>query len=209
MYCGECGSPVQINAKFCGQCGLKIQVMPIGSETSGPDNRKGVSMIEGRSEARGPAGVYGWLFFLVAGLLVVGPLATLLLTPVWFDQMEKTYPAVSQSDWDTYKSASWGVLILAAAIGAVAGYRLAKQRTPQSVGFAKIAVVIRPIASVAQWSLAGTLLGFNDFAVGLAVQELLYACLYAGIWTAYLSRSKRVRNTYYKRHIEPLGAISS
>jgi hypothetical protein len=75
---------------------------------------------------------------------------------------------------------------------------LARGRDWSVVNRAKaILWIAGPIAAVVLWvvipaTIFGTTLDFNPQSVG----GLLGSILGAGIWTAYLSKAKRVRNTY-------------
>lgn len=142
------------------------------------------------------SGVEGWLLFLVVSLVVLGPLATILMTAADLNQATEIYPnAVGTALWENAKLIAWVSAAAFCIISVYAGITLAKKHVRSSVTVA-IACLwtagpVLGIASLMAMGQAGGEPNASDFgaAVGRPV-------IWAGIWTAYLLRSKRVQHTY-------------
>lgn len=135
-------------------------------------------------------GVGGWLFFLALSLTVLGPLLTLSLTGSQVVQLEAQYPdAVGSPEWSFMLLYSWGFALTYCAISIFAGYRLFSHLVSQTI----------PIVIGCLWA-AGPLLGLIDLVVSQgdaqAAAEFVRSIISVSIWTAYLLKSRRVRNTY-------------
>lgn len=145
------------------------------------------------------SGIGGWLVYLIFGLMVLGPLSGAGRLSMEFSVTAEKFPHLaSDANWINYKDISWGLFWLSSAIGFSAGYRLWKLHFPESVRFAVIALwVIGPVAGVT-YLVAGILIfGMPSSAnYGQVIGPILGSAIVAGIWTAYLKRSVRVKNTY-------------
>src|SRR3989338_999487 len=146
------------------------------------------------------SGVGGWLALLVVGLMVIGPL---LVAGRFYNEIGaivRQYPLLEHSDkWQTYKQISLLILTTSIAINFIAGYRLWKLHFPESVWFAISALWLGgPFAGILI-AISGIVIldgAANSFEIGKIFGELISSALSAGIWTIYLKRSARVRNTY-------------
>ncbi|EXI76483.1 MAG: hypothetical protein AW07_00431 [Candidatus Accumulibacter sp. SK-11] len=157
----------------------------------------GTSMTE---KDDGPYGVGGWLAFLIAGMVILGPLSVIGSISREIDTSERAYPGLAQvALWASFKTAYWVASLLYCALSLYGGLVLATKRTPDAVFKAKLILWINaPVyVIVAEMILPVTILPYGDAAISYDVLRLLVASLMsAAIWTAYLSMSKRVKNTY-------------
>jgi hypothetical protein len=146
------------------------------------------------------SGIGGWLLFLIIGLMVLGPLAGFgNLSSAFSDALEQHPQLASNSQWQTYRNASWVIFFSVASVGFFAGYRLWQNHYPGSVHFAIVALwIIGPTRTVLDVASAavifGSLRGQDQFPE--IIGSIIGSCIGSAIWTAYLLRSKRVTNTY-------------
>ena len=149
-------------------------------------------------EKKSAVGVGGWLLLLIVSLLVLVPLlgagrlnADIVLTEMGHPNLAKL------ENWKSYKSALWAVFSVVAALSFWAGFGLARSRNASVVGRAKIVLwLIGPLASfVAGVFIPLLALGKPQANVQVVV-NIVVSALVAALWTAYLSKSKRVRATY-------------
>ncbi|GAA0531339.1 DUF2569 family protein [Pigmentiphaga daeguensis] len=152
----------------------------------------------------GPTGVGGWLLLLSIGLLAFGPIQTIAKTLEAIQTTESSYPnLVGMAAWQTYKIASWALLAVVCAVSFAAGWALLKRHQPSSVQLALTALWVRgPFATLFDAASANAYLGVSFegyFSDPSFVGECLGSVMIAGIWTAYLMLSRRVRNTYYNK----------
>lgn len=148
-------------------------------------------------------GVSGWLAFLVVSLLVLTPLFGTARTYGAIASTEQLYPQlVGTAIWSQIKTATW--LFFAAQAGLLfsAGWRLAYRFVPGSVRYAIAMLWIAgPTLTLLSLVVIGAISGANVFAQpegGQALGGVFGGIISAGLWTAYLIRSRRVRNTYYE-----------
>ncbi len=147
----------------------------------------------------GPRGVGGWLLLLVIGMMILAPIlgagrigTNIMLT-------EEQFSGVMFSDqWQSYKSLTWLVFIVMAAISFTAGWGLARKKDWSVVNHAKAALWITGPGALI---LLEVIVPAKAFGEMVAVDAQLIGTLFASIiaatiWTAYLVKSKRVRNTY-------------
>lgn len=147
----------------------------------------------------GPHGVGGWLALLVAGMLVIGPLLGIGRTYGEFASAEHQYPVLAQvAEWSSFKTAEWIALLVFCAISIYGGLGLATNRTPDAVSRAKLVLWFNyPISIVViGMIIPAALIPDSGKDVALAIPSLIASLIAVGIWTAYLNRSKRVKNTY-------------
>lgn len=146
------------------------------------------------------SGVGGWLRLLIVGLMVLGPLMGLGSLANEFHDAEKQFPqVVTNIQWSIYKLTSWLIFATLAAISFSAGYRLWQIHSSESVRFAILALWLAgPVGNLLYVVSALVIFGAQLGGNGLANMTggLIGSCVAAGIWTAYLKRSVRVRNTY-------------
>src|SRR6267142_2527427 len=144
-------------------------------------------------------GVGGWLLLLVAGMMVLGPLLGVGRIGSELMDAERQYPALSSLDeWHTFKTVTWWTFAAIAALSFYGGWGLARGNDWSVVRRAKAILWISgPVGSLVMGVLV-PLATFGKSNVGDAqfVGGLLAAVLTATVWTAYLSKSKRVRVTF-------------
>ena len=150
-------------------------------------------------ERKRPLGVRGWLFLLVAGLLVLGPL--LGAGRIGADVMtaEDQYPALkSLPQWANFKAVTWLTFFVIAALSVSGGLGLAVGKDWSVVKRAKIILwLVGPVGALVMGVIVPlATLGESNGGHAQFVGGLIASIVAAGIWTVYLSKSKRVRNTY-------------
>lgn len=154
------------------------------------------------SDNEKPQGVGGWLAFLIFTMLVIGPVLDLVGMAA-FGMAGLEFPAVIKSEqWSLYKRAEWIALLIfcsiSISISIYGGFGLLKKRTPNAVTTAKVVLWFNgPIAVIIYGIVLPAMMPSNaGIDTAEVVASLLSSLVYLGIWTAYLSQSKRVRNTY-------------
>jgi len=150
------------------------------------------------ASAEGTAGVGGWLLLLILGLMFLGPVLGAGRINGEFMSAEYQYPNLKQvAAWGLYKSATWWTYLVFCGLSFYAGLGLAKGRDTSAVKRAKILLwVIGPGASLfMNFVLPAVVFGRSESNPN-AISALLASILSSAIWTAYLSKSKRVRATY-------------
>lgn len=147
---------------------------------------------------KGPVGVGGWLLLLVVGLMFLGPFfGASELNRVFMDleAQNPTLPTVEK--WSTFKSASWWTFFVVAVLSFYGGLGLATQRTTKAVARAKkVLWITGPGAAIAMGFVLPVLVFGESSLTPEGVGGLIGSIGVAAIWSAYLSRSKRVAATY-------------
>jgi hypothetical protein len=144
----------------------------------------------------GAVGIGGWLALLVVWMAVFRPVAGVYMLSMLQAHSLADPLILENTTWLINTSTFWIVFLGVAALSVYGGLRLWRDRSPAAV---KTAIVIlwiySPVAAAdlliaraflegrVPWPNAVTTIGIN-----LAI---------AGVWTVYLKRSKRVRNTYF------------
>jgi len=146
-------------------------------------------------------GVGGWLKLLVLGLCIFGPLISCGQNANDFARAEASNPSLAGLEsWQSFKTYSNWALLLSLSITFSAGYRLWKIHTPESVNFAIAAMWIAAPASVLlQVGAAYLSIGLDALreAAPEMISGVVRGWIVAFVWTMYLLKSRRVRNTYY------------
>lgn len=160
------------------------------------------------------SGIGGWLSLLIFLLMILGPLGGMGKLSNEFSNAVEQFPLLlSNAQWQNYTQLSWLIFTVLASMQFVAGYRLLKIHTPQSVNFAIIVIwVAGPIGNALYIISAIVIFGNNDNSNAFAQQAgaLTASLIAAAIWTAYLLRSVRVINTYKLiRPNVPIAILSS
>jgi hypothetical protein len=144
-------------------------------------------------------GVGGWLAFLCVIFLFLSPARTVITTWMDIGSAEQEMPALAGiAAWQSLKLYAWSIAVLASGLSIYAGWQLNMVHRPSSVRLA-IAML---------WGLGPGLVLIDSailsvaFGVPLMVdpemtRELARTFVAAGLWTAYLLLSRRVKNTYY------------
>jgi len=150
------------------------------------------------------SGVGGWLAILVVGLTIIGPLWGFSELSTYFRKSVEEFPRLaSNARWQNYEHASWLIFTASAVISFAGGLRLWKTHLPESVRFAIIALWLAgPLANVLYIVSAIIIFGgnVNGHFIAQMVGGIISSVIGASIWTAYLMRSVRVRNTYKLPH---------
>lgn len=144
------------------------------------------------------SGVGGWLLLLVIGLMFLGPLMGAGRINADFMSVEDQYPNLkSVAEWGTYKSATWWTFLIVCCLSFYAGLGLVRERNITAVKRAKIILwVIGPLASLILGVFLPVLIFGKSEPDPQFVGSMIASIIAAAIWTAYLSKSQRVKATY-------------
>lgn len=143
-----------------------------------------------------PYGVHGWLAFYVYASMTIGPLMSLGRTNSEFLSAESKYPHLLSLDiWGSYKTTIWIGSVLFLIWQIWVALQLNNKHVPRSVTHVKVLTIGAPIGMtifllVAQYAILEAAPNEENFL------GLFTGLITGGIWFAYFSRSKRVRNTY-------------
>lgn len=132
-------------------------------------------------------------------MLALGPLLAIGRLYGEFASAERQYPGLAQvAEWSSFKTVEWVVLLVFCAISIYGGMGLATKRTPDAVSKAKMVLWFNyPISSIVTAMIVPAMMlpdGGKDAA--MAISSLIASLIGVAIWTTYLNRSRRVRNTY-------------
>ena len=145
-------------------------------------------------------GVSGFLAFLVAVLLVLGPLLSVGLTFSDHSSAERLYPdLVGTAAWAHLVKLDWFMAGLSAALSIIAGLLLLKRFQRSTIYFVIILIWLSSVGvALFGIQLASTIFDgeISSGAAGAALGRPIISSLF---WTTYLLLSKRVKNTYPKR----------
>jgi hypothetical protein len=148
---------------------------------------------------QGPIGVGGWLLLLIVGMTILGPLlgAARINAEIWMAE-EKFPTLLSVDEWITYKTANWWTFFVFAAISFWGGLGLAQRKDWSVVTRAKVVLWISgPVAVlILNAALPAIIFGELDADGESIIGALVGTVIAAATWTAYLSQSVRVKNTY-------------
>lgn len=150
------------------------------------------------SSASGPIGVGGWLLLLVAGLMFLGPLMGAGRINADIMSAESQYPnLLTVPAWSTFKSATWWSFLVVCCLSFYAGLGLAKGRDISVVKRAKILLwVIGPVTSIVMGLFIPLVIFGKIESDPQFLGALVASVIVSAIWTAYLSKSRRVKATY-------------
>lgn len=146
------------------------------------------------------SGVGGWLWWLVAGMLVIGPLfGTVMLLGGTFGQEKLNLNLAKSEQWQNFKTLVWVVYLFFLGIQIHAGWAMARRRDPSAVTLGKRALwVAHPVAAFCMGIIVPAMtLDHWSTMIGTAITQIIAQSIWAGIWMVYLNRSIRVRNTYW------------
>jgi hypothetical protein len=127
-----------------------------------------------------------------------------------YDGLNQLSHLANNPQWQTYEYVTWLIVAASAGISISVGYRLWKIHFRESVRFAILALwLIGPLDNVLHYMsifFIFDIFDMNDTFVNDAFAEMIGStigsCIVAGIWTAYLKRSVRVKNTYTGHYIQ-------
>lgn len=150
------------------------------------------------------SGIGGLLLILIFWLIVLAPLIGYSKLTNEFSATLKQYPMLeTNTQFQIYKLISEIIITLSALLSFVAGFRLYKFHAPSSVRFAILTLWLSwPFGKVlnlvsAMWIYHETV-SHSDIRnmILTMLGSIFTSCVIAGIWTAYLIGSARVKDTY-------------
>ena len=136
------------------------------------------------------------LALLIAGLILLRPLSGIYLWARMHGAAAGDPSLRTDSSLLVNTSTFWLIFLTSAALSIYGGVRLLRERTQAAVRAAIIVIWL----AVPLSSLAGMISrAYLDAGVSppRAIADVLIHAAVATIWTAYLLRSRRVRNTYH------------
>jgi hypothetical protein len=142
-------------------------------------------------------GVGGWLLLLVIVMMISSPGFSVIRVLGALGGSELSYPAlVTLSAWKTYKTITCISLFGFVALSFWGGLGLLRGRDWSVVNRAKIILWINgPIAALVMLLIIPNII-LSEPIDTQAITGFLSSVVSAYVWTAYLTKSKRVQNTY-------------
>lgn len=151
-----------------------------------------------------PSGIGVLLFLLILWLTFLAPGYEYGKLTQEFSEALKQFPHLAtNAQFLNYKLSSFIIFAVSALISFAAGIQLLRVHSPESIRFAILAIWLTvPFAKIL--NLASALWIYREIASPSKIEEMILtmlgstfsSCVVAGIWTAYLLRSVRVKNTY-------------
>lgn len=151
-------------------------------------------------DARELRGIGGWLAFFIVVLTVFAPIRAVVntATNLYGD------PGIASAyadRWVLLQAIEWGIVAVAIGTYWYLGWRLYAVHVWQSVQLTIAGLWLVPLLmSLIEVIVVGVAAGIDVDGlrdlVGSVLPELWRPALSAGVWTAYLLRSRRVANTY-------------
>lgn len=201
MFCTQCGTQAVPGAKFCASCGTALPTSARAAQQEKSTQEQSTdksNQIKSKVKS-GPSGVGGWLLLLVIGMLALGPLLGAGRINADFMMIESQYPSLgSLAEWNAFKRTTWWAFAVVAAISIYGGWGLVSSRDWSAVNRAKVILWLTgPVASIVLAIFIPLVVyGKTEASDPQFIGAFIASVIAAGIWTAYLSKSKRVRNTY-------------
>ncbi len=131
-------------------------------------------------------GIGGWLQFLIIALIFLGPLLTGVLAYVDLQSARDADPSITPEAWKLILISVWSFVVLYSALSIGTGLLLQKRFKRSTI----------PIAIGLIWLLGPII----NFGVAIIADEFDgsegRSIIFSVVWTVYLLRSKRVKNTY-------------
>jgi hypothetical protein len=145
-----------------------------------------------------PAGIGGWLALLIVWMVVLRPVAGVYMLSMMQAGSLANPAMLENSTWLINTSTFWIIFLFVAALSIYVGLRLWRDRSPAAVRTAIIVLwIYSPVAAadllIARAFLEGSVPWPN------AVMTIATNLAIAAVWTVYLKRSRRVRNTYFQQ----------
>lgn len=194
--CSECGDPDPFDKLDTRQVKKTDHYVKSAAQIESHDSiNQGIP----NETHKGPKGMGGWLTFLVVQMMLIGPVWAGMQTLGAFSLSEEKYPYLTDSDhWAYYKAMTWFAFGISSLISFVGGCELLQFHKWSSVSRAKtILVITGPVAHlVYAYIIPYICLGKAESEPSRVIGQLILALIPPVIWISYLSRSKRVRNTY-------------
>lgn len=145
-------------------------------------------------------GIGGWLALLILWMVVLRPLAGIVLWQEMHAANAEDPEAVARSSLLVSTTFFWIVFLCLAALNIYGGVRLWRDRSFAAVRCAIAILWIAAPIAIGALIIAQAYLT-NGVTLADAATRLGTNVAAAAAWTAYLLRSKRVRNTYSKEAI--------
>ena len=190
--CKNCGGFINSTMKYCPFCSSKNEAP---TEAATINEKEIVKIVKDEVQiSEKYKGVGGWLLLFCIGLIVFGPLlfcsSIANLTP-------STIPINSLRALVRIDLFCSALLML---LGMAVGIGLIKNKTSEAVKFAKAYLIIRLAYALGSIPLPYLLDLPSDIAarfVASLIGNAIAIIIYFAIWYLYLSKSKRVKATYY------------
>lgn len=204
MFCPQCGKAVAItDAKFCCACGSRFPKCD-ASSAEAPVKDASACIEEGHEQTVQPSGMKGWLLVLVGVLMIVVPLVGIGSFLSHLAILKNLSPSmVGRFGWEEYLFWMWLAVGTNACLSIYASLRLLNGKGPDDVEAVRtILWVIGPVSAIIINGLIPYLIHETQYMryVGLTdsslVASIIGSSLFSLVWVLYLSRSRRVRNTY-------------
>ncbi|MBH8578763.1 DUF2569 family protein [Bisbaumannia pacifica] len=201
MFCTNCGTEAaNKGARYCFSCGSELH------RKSGPsipvaalqDERAQTS-----ANRKEPKGIGGWLLVLIIVLVALYPLMNVGGVIAGIKIMEMMEPSLADYyAWGHYRTTMLATTLAISAASIYTGYWLITKRSKKSIEtISEIIWVIGIGAAIVTNVLIP--LFFRDQLFmwagptgGALIGSLLGSLLFSWVWSTYLSKSIRVRNTY-------------
>lgn len=148
-----------------------------------------------------PYGLKGWLMLFWISLVFISPLYALSSLNIQISSEEANIPGLEAIPlWVHLKGFFWISTICAIVILWVAGYYLCRRYEWKSVQITLLSIWITGPVTVIITGLYFYFMftPFFDMMGKELVLNFFKSFIYPGIWTLYLLKSKRVKNTYVK-----------
>ncbi len=200
MFCTQCGTKAVSDAKFCANCGAALAVNREQTEQQlqplVKSAERSSSSTKGAKTA--PTGIGGWLMVLIVGMIVLGPLSGAGQIYDGIIKLENQHPSITSiAEWKSYKTWMWWQFFFFAGLSIYGGWSLVSGRNRHVINQTMaILWMIGPVARIIMAIIMLSIIGNSEFGDPRFIGSLVSSIIAAGIWTAYLSKSKRVRNTY-------------
>lgn len=148
--------------------------------------------------ADGPVGIGGWLTFLILALVLLSPFFGAVRIGSDIASTESQYPnLLTFAAWGTYKSAIWSSYLIGSGLSFYAGLGLFASRKATVVTRAKVILwIIGPAATVINLLLIPLAIFGKLQSDPRLFGALLGSIFFTTLWTAYLSKSRRIKATY-------------
>lgn len=151
-----------------------------------------------KGRADGPIGIGGWLAFLILALVLLSPFFGAVRIGTDIATTESQYPnLLTFAPWSTYKSAIWSSYLIGSGLSFYAGLGLFASRKASAVTRAKVILwIIGPAATVINLLLVPLVIFGKLESDARIFGALLGSIFFTTLWTAYLSKSRRIKATY-------------
>lgn len=144
-------------------------------------------------------GVGGWLRFLI-GLLYIGGGFSLLVSlsgSTWKSIEEQNPSLLTHTAFQNLQMMDRGVQFFVGVLLIYCGYALSKKTVPETLTLAKIIIgLVLPISIIFRDLVAPYFFLGISLVEDAVVGEVVRTIIWSAVWSLYLYRSKRVRNTY-------------